>query len=95
MEGGKERRKGREEWKEEGVREREREREEEETIEERIERELEQSCKALQHYYIITAPLYYIHLVMTSPDPPSRQEKQSGELSQISWVSAHFCDSVT
>ena len=27
--------------------------------------------------------------------PPSYEEKRSGELSQISWASAHFCHSVT
>ena len=30
--------------------------------------------------------------VASSPDPPSHQEKQSGEPSQIAWTSAHWKD---
>ena len=33
--------------------------------------------------------------VVSSPDPPSHEEKRSGEPSQITWASALFCGSVT
>ena len=33
--------------------------------------------------------------LVSSPDPPSNEEKRSGEPSRISWASAHFCDNVT
>ena len=35
------------------------------------------------------------HILVSSPDPISHKEKWYGEPSQISWASAHFCDSVT
>ena len=37
----------------------------------------------------------YIHVQSRPQTPPSHEEKQSGEISQITWVSAHPCNSVT